>query len=367
MQTLEIEYCEISFKRDDYNNRISLGSGTFGEAYVGKYRGQEVVVKELKREAIKNGENELLDEAKILRSMDHSHIINLYGICTDRAKNTKNISERENFYCLVMEFASKGSLHNLIHESNEILDGKKITSILKQIANGLVYLHSSSPPIIHGDLKPTNIVFDNENNVKLMDFGFSIIKKETREYNNETTSKGQLRWMAPELLIENPTLKSDIYSFGIIIWQLFTRKLPYPESKNEVQVFNSMKDPKSIKFEFPSNTPQFLKQLGERCLNYNPELRPTAKFILEYLDNNISNVNVDLLPKKPITNISSYQMISITTPSSIPLSKSIDSQKEVIKVADIRKRFEPNANSKLTGINKILLSDKRLPSIGSAE
>jgi len=53
MQTLELEYCEISFKRDNYKNRISLGSGTFGEAYVGKYRGQEVVVKELKREAIK--------------------------------------------------------------------------------------------------------------------------------------------------------------------------------------------------------------------------------------------------------------------------------------------------------------------------
>jgi len=286
---------------------------------------------------LKNGVNELLDEAKILRSMDHSHIINLYGICTNRAKNTKNISEREDFYCLVMEFGSKGSLHNLIHESNEILDEKKIISILKQIAHGLIYLHSSSPPILHGDLKPTNIVFDNENNVKLMDFGFSTIKKETREYNNETTSKGQLRWMAPELLTEKSTLKSDIYSFGILIWQLFTRKLPYPEAKNEVQVFNSMKDPKSIKFEFPSNTPQLLKQLGERCLCYNPELRPTAKYILDYLDNFFSNVNGDLLPKKSITNIRSYQMIS-TTSLSIPLSKSVNPQKGVIKVADIRKK-----------------------------
>jgi len=208
--------------------------------------------------------------------MKHPNIIHLYGICTDRAKNSKNISEREKFYCLVMEFASKGSLHNLIHESNEILDEKMIISILKQIANGLIYLHSSSPPILHGDLKPSNIIFDNENNVKLMDFGFSTIKKETREYNNETTSKGQLRWMAPELLFEKPTLKSDIYAFGIIIWQLFTRKLPYPESKNEVQVFNSMKDPNTIKFVFPSNTSQFLKQLGEQCLDNNPKLRPTA-------------------------------------------------------------------------------------------
>jgi len=57
--------------------------------------------------------------------MKHPNIINLYGICTDRAINCKNLSERENFYCLVMEYGSKGSLHNLIHESNEIFDEKK--------------------------------------------------------------------------------------------------------------------------------------------------------------------------------------------------------------------------------------------------
>jgi len=265
-----------------------------------------------------------------------------------------------------MEFASKGSLHNLIHESNEILEEKKIISILKQIVHGLIYLHSSSPPIIHGDLKPTNIIFDNENNVKLMDFGFSTIKKETREYNNETTSKGQLRWMAPELLIENPTLKSDIYSFGIIIWQLLTRKLPYPEAKNEVQVFNSMKDPTRIKFVFPSNTSQFLKQLGKQCLDNNPKLRPTAEYILYYLDNIFSNVNDDLLPKKPMPNFSSYQMISITTTRlSTPLSKSIDPQKEIIKVADIRKIFELNAKLPAkNSITKIKSAHKKIPSIG---
>jgi len=260
-----------------------------------------------------------------------------------------------------MEFASKGSLHNLIHESNEIFDEKRIISILKQIVLGLIYLHSSSPPIIHGDLKPTNIIFDNENNVKLMDFGFLTIKKETHEYNNETTSKGQLRWMAPELLIEKPTLKSDIYSFGIIIWQLLTRKLPYPEAKNEVQVFNSMKDPNTIKFEFPSNTSLALKQLGEQCLYYNPERRPTAKYILYYLDNNFPNLNSDLIPKQPITNFSSYQKISIApTPLSIPLSKSIEPQMEEIKVADIRKKFMFNGNS---CIKKVQISHNKLPSI----
>jgi len=360
-QGIELEYSEITFKRDNHKNRFSMGIGSFGEVYVASFRGQEVAIKELKREAIKNGVNEFLNESIILRRMKHPNIINLYGICTDRAINCKNLSERENFYCLVMEYGSKGSLHNLIHESNEIFDEKKIISILLQIGHGLFYLHSSSPPIIHGDLKPTNIIFDNENIVKLMDFGFSTIKKETREYNNETTSKGQLRWMAPELLTEKPTLKSDIYSFGIIAWQLLTRKLPYSDAKNEVQVFNSMKDPNTIKFQFPLNTSLALKQLGERCLNRNPELRPSAKDITECL-NSFPNVNNDSIIEKPITNFSSYQVVSIITPLFIPVSKSIDPQKEVSKFSDLRNKFEHIANN--ASIKKPQSLHKRLRSIG---
>jgi len=124
-QGIELEYSEITFKRDNHKNRFSMGIGSFGEVYVASFRGQEVAIKELKREAIKNGVNEFLNESIILRRMKHPNIINLYGICTDRAINCKNLSERENFYCLVMEYGSKGSLHNLIHESNEIFDEKK--------------------------------------------------------------------------------------------------------------------------------------------------------------------------------------------------------------------------------------------------
>jgi len=299
VENIKIEYSDITFNRDSHCNRIPIGTGTFGEVYVATLRAQEIAVKELKHEAIKSV-NELLSEANILKRMKHPNIVNLYGVCTDIAKNSKNIFERENFYCLVMEYASKGSLHNIIHESNEVLDETRIISILKQIALGLDYLHSSSPPIIHGDLKPTNILFDIENNVKLTDFGFSTIKREIREYNSETTSKGQLRWMAPELLTENPSPKSDIFSFGVIIWQLCTRKHPYPDAKNEVQVYNSIRNSNIKNFEFPPSTPELLKELGKQCLDYDKTNRPNLDVVLYKLEhtNRESPVKSIKTPKK---------------------------------------------------------------------
>jgi len=331
---VKVEYGAISFERDFYNNRITLG----GDVYVGNYQERGIVTKEFRPEIIKKKDEKIfLNEAGILSRIDHPNIINLYGVCTDRAKNSKNLLEREPFFCFVMEYAPKGSLHSLIHESNEPLDEKRIVTILKQIVRGLDHLHTRSPPIIHGDLKPTNIVFDNENNAKLMDFAFSTIKQEIREYNNETTSKGQLRWMAPELLTEKFTLESDIYSFGVILWELLTRKLPYPNAKNEVQVFNAMKDSNTLNFKFPPNISRQLKQLGERCLNYIPEQRPTAEDILNDLNKNFPDEICDIL-EKPITNFSSNQ---VSIPSAQPdlAIKAKDSPKQT-SVAEFKNKFE---------------------------
>jgi len=195
-----------------------------------------------------------------------------------------------------MEYAPNGSLQNLIHGDSHLshkelkpYDLIFILKILKQIARALVYLHTSDPPVIHRDLKPSNIVLDINNNVKLTDFGLATIKKEVREYNNETSGKGTLRWMAPELISENLTEKSDIYSFGMIIWELFSRKFPYPDAKNDIQIFQSIKA-RNWKFKFNENTlhaPPKLVELGERCLNYDKEKRPTAVDILYELEHNI--------------------------------------------------------------------------------
>jgi len=115
-------------------------------------------------------------------------------------------------------------------------------------------------------------------------------KKEQREYNNATTGKGTLRYMAPEQLTELPTEKSDVYAFGIILWELISRKLPYADAKNDVQIYNAMKN-KTWTFKFPSTTPTQLKSLGERCLNFDKEKRPTFIDILYEIENQFTIIS----------------------------------------------------------------------------
>jgi len=195
-----------------------------------------------------------------------------------------------------MEYAKGGSLHSLIHEKQATLDINLIIKILKQIARALVYLHSSKPPIIHRNLNPKNIVLDRACNAKLTDFG--LAKEIIPNSILSTSGKGTLRYMAPEQVAARPTEKSDVYTFGIILWELLTRNLPYPDAKNDVQIFEKMRNTQHSNFKFPDNTPPGLKEIGEWCLTLDKEKRPTSAETfnkLEQLFPNISSDNADII------------------------------------------------------------------------
>jgi len=283
------EYSNINFYRDSYGNRIILGNeltgiyyGTISENGIES----KVVVKELPQHVSDKIINQFQTEVNILRRIRHPNIIELYGICVDRG-NPKNLSEREPFFCLVMEFAPNGSLHELIHNprnNSQPLTITLIGKILKQIAKVFVYLHHHDPVIIHRDLKPEKILFDVNSDIKLIGFELAMVTN----YFEYPHGRGTIRWMAPEQFKANPTTQSEIYSFGIIIWELFSRQLPYPEA-NEMQVVMYKQNP-DYKFIFPQNIPPELKSLAERCLNFNPESRPSIDTILRELDEIFPNI-----------------------------------------------------------------------------
>ena len=156
-------------------------------------------------------------------------------------------------------------MESLIQDKSRMYD---FLPYVIDIANGMSYLHSLS--IIHRDLKPSNIFLDHRNQVKIGDFGMSIEHK--GEYLSGET--GTYRWMAPEVIRhEHYSINADIYSFGIIFWQLITRHpKPYSEVSPIQAAFASTKGERPI---IPPEIPNFLKHIITLCWDDDQFKRPS--------------------------------------------------------------------------------------------
>jgi len=134
---------------------------------------------------------------------------------------------------MVTEFLPKGDIHHLIH--NSVLSKAKILQMACDVIEGMTWLHNSKPPIIHRDIKPNNLLVDENYNVKICDFGLSA-------YNplgvlKSQSTPGTPLWMSPEVLRgESITEKTDVYSFGIVLWEMYTAKDPF-DNHDDIEVF----------------------------------------------------------------------------------------------------------------------------------
>ncbi|KAL9649970.1 hypothetical protein ABK040_003088 [Willaertia magna] len=182
-----------------------------------------------------NESDEFEKEASLLAKIRHPNIVNFYGIClTDLSKY------------MIVEYLKNGDLGKLIYYSKigkEIITIKKKILLLLDISNGMNYLHELKPyPIIHRDLKPANILLDNNYNAKVCDFGVSKIMSTLSYQSSFTTNVGTLFYMPQESFSQNNDnsldkiesgRKVDVYSFGIIMWELLFEENPYCNQHSE--------------------------------------------------------------------------------------------------------------------------------------
>ena len=142
-------------------------------------------------------------------------------------------------------------------------------------ARGMNFLHTHSPIIIHRDLKSLNLLVDEDWNLKVSDFGLSRFKVPTLM----TGQCGTYQWMAPEVVRGHSyTEKADVYSFGINLWEIYTRQIPYNQMvpiQAAVAVMN-----KGLRPELPAHTPPTYRTLVHECWDQNPNLRPSFDQIL---------------------------------------------------------------------------------------
>jgi len=184
---------------------------------------------------------------------------------------------------MVMEYMVKGSLYDVLHsEQGKSLGWEQKYQIGLDVAKGLSYLHGQK--ILHRDLKSLNVLLDAHYRAKLTDFGLSTVRKESQSVSTKRSdSVGTVPWMAPELFKRGAkyTEKCDMYSYGMVLWELCTHKVPFSDAEdmNVIPVWVGQGE----REEIPQGTPEAIEHVIQMCWKASAELRPTAEVIVKML------------------------------------------------------------------------------------
>eukprot|EP01026_Neomeris_dumetosa_P045569 TRINITY_DN3859_c0_g1_i21.p1 TRINITY_DN3859_c0_g1~~TRINITY_DN3859_c0_g1_i21.p1 ORF type:complete len:563 (-),score=66.47 TRINITY_DN3859_c0_g1_i21:1776-3464(-) len=256
---------DIDVKQLSIESRI--GQGQFGTLYKGAYCGQSVAIKILRDvNASPQQYQEFVQEVSIMRKVRHKNVVQFIGACTQKPN-----------LCILFEFMSGGSLYDHLKQ-NGPLNYKQVIKVALDVSYGMDYLHKMG--IIHRDLKAANILLDENFVIKIGDFGIARVLSNDGIMTAET---GTYRWMAPEVVEHSPYgLKADVFSFGLVLWELMTGRIPY-EGMTPLQaavgvVQNGMRPP------IPTNTPEQLSSLIQACWQQKPDKRPSFSQLWKVLE-----------------------------------------------------------------------------------
>lgn len=246
-----------------------LGGGAFGEVFEGMWQSTRVALKRLHDE----GQiEEFTAEFKLLQKLRHPNIVFFYGIYKDPANNDQY---------MVTELLPLGNLKDLLRNQASSFTLPDLIHVAKLAAAGMTYLFNNN--IIHNDLAARNLLVKKEDNkytVKVGDFGLSKHTKD-KTYEADKDSKFPVKWTAPEAFTGKFSSKSDVWSFGIVLYEIITYgEDPYSDMKNK-EVFEKVQQ--GYRMPQPSGCPVSLYKLMLSCWDANPENRPDFPGIYELL------------------------------------------------------------------------------------
>ncbi|OAX34616.1 kinase-like protein [Rhizopogon vinicolor AM-OR11-026] len=215
-------------------------------------------------------------EAYVWITLSHVNILSFEGIVDDFGK----------IPALVSPWMENGSLNDYLKKEFSSLPGHRKLELVRQVAAGLSYLHGKD--VVHGDLTGTNILVDDSENLRLADFGLSMIAAESGNLTFGSLQSGNTRWMAPEFVDfpddsdepqspQKPTKRGDIYSFGCIMLQILLGKEPYSWIKHAVHVITAIASGREpFKRGVNMDMDEVYELLSSRCLSKIPEQRPST-------------------------------------------------------------------------------------------
>ncbi|CAM8974062.1 unnamed protein product [Rhodiola kirilowii] len=280
---------DIKKGTNNFASRNEIGSGGYGKVYkgfLGDGQGQAVAIKRAQQGSMQ-GALEFKTEIELLSRVHHKNLVSLVGFCFEQGEQI-----------LVYEYMANGTIRDcLLGKSGIHLEWKKRLLIALGSARGLSYLHElADPPIIHRDIKSTNILLDDKLVAKVADFGLSKLVSDTGKGHVSTQVKGTLGYLDPEYyMTQQLSEKSDVYSFGVFMLELITGNLPIRNGKyivrevkmamnthDELSGMEKLIDP-SIRGTLNPGFRKFL-ELAMKCVEEAAVNRPTMNEIVKTIE-----------------------------------------------------------------------------------
>ncbi|KAI6707675.1 hypothetical protein NL676_010637 [Syzygium grande] len=269
----EFSFSEIEEATRNFHPSLKIGEGGYGSIYKGSLRHTPVAIKMLHSHSLQ-GPQEFQQEVDVLSKVRHPNLVTLIGACPEA-------------WTLVYEYLPNGSLEDRLscRDNTTPLSWQTRIRIATELCSVLIFLHSSKPHnIVHGDVKPANILLDAHLESKLSDFGICRLLFRDEHSSNSNTllcrtdPKGTFAYMDPEFLSTGElTTKSDVYSFGIILLRLLTGRSALGISK-DVQYALSTGNLKSLLDPLAGDWPyvqaEQLAHLALRCCEITRRNRP---------------------------------------------------------------------------------------------
>ncbi|XP_045460626.1 tyrosine kinase receptor Cad96Ca [Harmonia axyridis] len=294
-----------------------LGEGAFGQVWKceaidldDKEKVSIVAVKTLKENANEKERSDLASELQVMKMLEpHPNVIRLLGCCTDKEP-----------ILLIMEYVSRGKLqsylrnsraeryYNNMHGQSKSLTSRDLTSFVYQVAKGMDYLSGNG--IIHRDLAARNVLITEDQVCKVADFGFARDVIASHIYERKSEGRLPIRWMAPESLYDNIfSVKSDVWSFGILMWEVVTLgSTPYP-GMSAAEVMKKVKD--GYRLDKPDHCRRELYNIMYYCWDKDPKQRPSFSECIGLLEK-LLMTETDYIELERFPDHSYYNMVSLS-------------------------------------------------------
>nr|POF27342.1 putative leucine-rich repeat receptor-like protein kinase [Quercus suber] len=254
---------ELKKYTNKFSEENSIGSGGYGKVYWGTLlTGQPIAIKRAQKESLQGG-HEFKTEIELLSRVHHKNLVSLVGFCFDQGEQM-----------LVYEYVPNGTLKDSLSGKSRIkLDWMRRLKVALGAARGLAYLHELvNPPIIHRDIKSTNILLDERINAKVADFGLSIPMGDDERDHVTTQVKGTMGYLDLEYyMTQQLTEKSDVYSYGVVMLELVTARMPIERGKYIVKVVQMEMDKTKVLYN--------LHDILDPAIGLQTSLKGLEKFV----------------------------------------------------------------------------------------